>query len=1474
MNKPTPVITKDAIQRIYPLQPMQKGMLFHALREPDDVFYFEQFRYRLQGRLDINVCEQAWNRLLQRHELLRSVFVSHNVPQPVQIVLKQRQVDFHFQDLRAIPAAERVTRLNELLRQERQKGFDLSRDVLIRIRVYQCEDQVYEMVWNFPHILLDGWSGGILQSEFITLYEALRNDTNPQLPPPADYNHYLDWQERNHSQENDRVYWRQCLREYDTLASVPRWRREDRAQQYIAAEYDFFFTQEQTQKFNQLATRLDCTVNAILQTLWGILLARYNQCEDVVFGTVVSGRPPEVEGIDRMIGLFINTLPLRVRMDTSSRVEDVIQNTQAQFMASLEHDSMSLAEIQNLRNSSSELFDHLYVFENFPIDTTQFQRVNQQTLGFEVTAVEIFEQFNYPFGILIQPGNELKITLKYNQAVYCHKRMTRIESHCRTLLNQVLSNPSIPVHELEILSTSEKQNVLHNFQGERAEYPEKKTIIGLWEEQVIKTPHHIALRMQGHSLTYRELDRKANTLAHELQHRYGIEPENRVGVLLHRGWYGLISLLGIMKAGAVYLPIDPSYPRERIDFIIQDAQCNLLIVQEETNTLINQPHDRVCKVDTISWHDQEKPKTPIGSRDLAYMIYTSGSTGQPKGVLLEHRGFINMIQQQINAFAVGEDDRVLQFASCSFDASLSEIFMALLSGACLVLVPNESILDIPRMVELINHEKITVVTFPPSYLRAMDRVEFPHLRVMITAGETLIEQDAQYYASRLRYFNAYGPTEASVCATYHELSPAEIGKRPIPIGPPLANTSIYILDPNLHPAPIGVVGEICIAGPGLARGYWNRPQENKQKFIPNPFAEKEKLYRTGDLGYWCDTGEMVFLGRKDSQVKIHGHRIELGEIEKQIQRVPGIRQALARVVEKEDSEKTLVAYYVSATSVPADDLRDNLKTFLPNYMIPGYFIPLNEIPLTPNQKVDTKRLPNPFDMGPKEQTYTAPRNPQEAKVVEIWERVLSRQSIGIHDSFFALGGHSLLAIQLVGQMGKAGYSISLKTLYEFPTIAQLAEQLNKKANPQQDAIVRGSFPLTPIQHWFFQSREKGYHHFNHYVLLKTNNPIEPKTFQQALNALWLHHDGLRSRFDFQSNQIQQHIENDSFAMPFETIDFREHPQAWPAMEERMQKEQQSINLQNGPLCMQILFHLPDGDYFFWLIHHLITDAVSWNTLLSDLHEAYRLAQQGNAIDLPPKTGSYKQWSQELQTLATRQEILNEKAYWQKVEQSPVPPLPRPLSENPNVYGNTRTHSHTIPLHRAQPSLRQFPIPPLLAALGVALHQWCGNQLFRVLMTSHGRDSQYVKQDVYRTVGWFTTQFPFLLDLRNSADVKRLTLQCEKNYEQIPHKGLGYAILRYLTPAKQAKAIAWKDCPILFNYMGEMFPDRENSALTLCEKYSGASIAPAMERPFVLEFNMVIQKEILHINLSHNKGYDKEDRMDALLRNMMDLLKVE
>jgi amino acid adenylation domain-containing protein len=822
-------------------------------------------------------------------------------------VWKQREIEFGYHDLADADESVRAARLNEYRDRDRERGFDLRCDPLLRVALFKLGESRFEMVWSWPHIILDGWSGSVVLDEFTPIYSSLSNGRTASLPPAPRFEEHVEWLSGRDT-DAARRYWAEFLAGYETLATIPK--RLDRTQRsgYDPAEHAFALSDPQSVALRELAARNGVTTATVIYSLWGLLLARYNDTGDVVFGAVVSGRPSEVAGIERMVGLFLNTIPVRVRLEPAATFAGLLQDVQRASIESMPHDHLSLVEVQAGSALKQGLFDHVLVFENYP------ESAPAAGAEFKVTSAEAHEATNYDFGVMVLPGTPFRFLFNYNGFAYSSSQMERFERHFRTLLDQVLWNNLIPLDDLSILAPAEESVTV----GTPEPYASNATLAGLWESQVALTPDNIALTLDDRSWSYREVNERANQIAHTLRWKLDLRLEERVGVLMERSERRIFALLGILKAGGAYCPIGSTCPEERLRFLLADSGCRAVLGDAAGVRRVN----AVCAgmgmdVDECGAEPTHDPPPVGGGANLAYVMYTSGTTGRPKGVLIEHGGFVNMILDQIRGFGVTAEDRVLQFASSSFDASLSEIFMALLAGARLVLIREETRRDPSLFLAYMREQRISNITLPPSYLRALEQPEFPDLRVLITAGEPADAADARHYAARLRYFNAYGPTETSVCASFHELPPGHTGSAPI--GQPVANSGIRLLDHRLRPVPMGVPGEICIEGPGLARGYLNSPELTGRKFVRVPSSDGARLYRTGDLGCLREDGAIVYLGRADTQVKLHGIRVELGEIESVLRDYPGIEQAAVTL-----QAGTLVAHCVAGRPFDPGQVRDYL----------------------------------------------------------------------------------------------------------------------------------------------------------------------------------------------------------------------------------------------------------------------------------------------------------------------------------------------------------------------------------------------------------------------------------------------------------------------------------------------------------------------------------------------------------------------
>ncbi|WP_425341227.1 amino acid adenylation domain-containing protein [Brevibacillus borstelensis] len=969
------------------------------------------------------------------------------------------------------------------------------------------------------------------------------------------------------------------------------------------------------------------------------------------------------------------------------------------------------------------------------------------------------------------------------------------------------------------------------------DYPRDKTIHQLFEEQVERTPDRVALVFENVRLTYRQLNVKANQLARILQEK-GVHRDQVVGIMVERSSEMVIGILAVLKAGGAYLPIDVEYPLDRIEYILQDSQTKVVLTQKHLVDLVLGAgfKDSLVLLDEQTSSSQPKTNLDVDSKpdDLAYVIYTSGTTGKPKGTLLEHKGIANVIPFYQKILEITSEDRIGQFASISFDASVSEFFMALFTGASLHIIPKDTINDLPRFEEYMNQHAITIITLPPTYLVHLAPERITTLRKLITAGSATSVPLIDRWKDRVTYINAYGPTEASICATAWVATSDEPHYRLVPIGKPIQNTKIYIVDEQLAPQPIGEAGELCISGVGLARGYWNRPDLTAEKFVDNPFEPGKKMYRTGDLARWLPDGNIQFLGRSDDQVKIRGHRIELGEIEKVLVKHERIKEAA--VVAREDhlGQQCLCAYFVPTAPVTSAELREFATRELPVYMIPAHFVKLDKMPLTPNDKVDRKALPEP-DPTQTEHEYEAPQNPTQEILATIWQDVLGVKRVGIRDSFFALGGDSIKAIQVAARLHAHQLKVETRFLLKYPTIEQVAPYVTHIGRKSEQGIVSGHVPFTPIQHWFFERNFASMHHWNQSYMLYRAHGFDEAALRKAIAKLVEHHDALRMVYRSENGkilQVNRGLEGEWY--DFLTYDFRTHDNEEQAIEKETKRLHSCIRLDEGPLVKAALFQTSRGDHLFIVIHHLVADGVSWRILLEDLASAYTQALEQEDIVLPEKTDSFKDWSIRLQEYANQGEAVRELPYWQAVvSEAAHVALPKDFDSIDCRQSSIRNARMELSVEATEQLLKRVNQAYsteindiLLSALGLAVRKWAGMEKIVINLEGHGREDIVEQANVSRTVGWFTAQYPVVLPITETEDLSLFIKRTKEHLRKIPYKGIGYEILKYLTAEMPRSSLSCLPKPeINFNYLGQFDSDLKSEVFTRSPYSGGNTLGP-------------------------------------------------
>ena len=1029
-----------------PLSFAQERLWFLDRLDPDSATYNVSAAFRLSGDLNVNALEQSLNQVVRRHQSLRTVFVTIN-GNPVQKILPSLIFSLTPIDLSEHPESEREKTLQCLLSEETELPFDLSRGPLIRAALWRLAPHDHVLALNMHHIVSDGWSMGVLFREVSALYRAYRSGQSNSLPElPIQYADYSVWQRdwlQGVNLDIQFSYWRKQLDGLLTL-KVPIDHPRPAVQTYRGSSQSVELSTQLSQALKGLSQREGVTLFMTLLAAFQTLLCRYCGQQDIVVGSPIAGRTrQETEGL---IGFFVNTLVLRSDLSKNPTFKQLLRQIRETTLEAYTHQDLPfeklVEELHPKRNPSiSPLFQVMFIFQHnadIPLDFEHLA-VDPIRTGSQVA------KFDLSLTISERQGT-LRASLNYNTDLFDATTIVRMLGHFQTLLEGIVANPDQPIGELPLLTAAEKHQLLIEWNDTKTEYPKDKCIHEIFEAQVEKSPDAIAVVFEDQQLTYRDLNHKANQLAYYLIGE-GVQPETTVGIYLDRSIELAVALLAVLKAGGVYVPIDPSYPIERVKFILQDVQAPFVVTTQALASQFSLFSARTIILDTelstLDCDGNANPRTVVGSLSPAYILFTSGSTGTPKGVVMSHRALNNLISWQVNNLRQGLPARTLQFAPLGFDVSIQEMFSTWCSGGSLYLIRNELRQDGSSLLKYIDKQSIARIFLPFVALQKLAEIAANEdctpqsLREIVTAGEQLrLTKPLRVFLDRLkncRLTNQYGPTESHVVTEYTLNRPFQLEPNLPPIGRPIANTQIYLLDPHLNPVPIGVTGEIYIGGDGVALGYCNRAELTQEKFLANPFSNdpKSRVYKTGDLSRYLPDGNIEFLGRIDNQVKIRGYRIELGEIEAVLAQYPDIQQAVVLAREDTPGDKRLVAYVVTANGLAIlhHDLRSYLQHKLPDYMLPSAFVFLNTLPFTFHGKLDHNALPAPDHSRPElDDAFAAPTTPVEEILANIWADVLKVNQVGIHDNFFDLGGHSLLATQVVSRIRSTSCGIILAGL--------------------------------------------------------------------------------------------------------------------------------------------------------------------------------------------------------------------------------------------------------------------------------------------------------------------------------------------------------------------------------------------------------------------------------------------------------------
>ncbi len=1269
-----------------PLSFAQRRLWFLDQYEPNNSFYNVTSASRMLGSLKLDALQQTLNAIVARHETLRTTF-SLVRGESVQVIAETRDQALQVFDLKPLSDNLREAEAKRLAEVESRRPFDLSKGPLLRVSLIQLGAEDHILVITMHHIISDGWSIGILWRELASLYGSFVQGSEANLPTlPIQYADFALWQKewlQGKTLEEQLAYWKQRMAGATPLLELPVDRPRPSVQSHHGQQKRFVLSRELTAELDRLSQREGVTLFMTLLAAFKLLLAKYSLQDDIVVGSPIANRN-RME-IEDLIGFFVNTLVLRTDLSGNPSFCELlrrVKDTCLQAYANQEFPFERLVEELNPPRvlGTSPLFQVMFSLQNAPEHVSGLPEIQTTPLCLDTDTAK----FDLSLG-LNEASDGLTGVFEHNSDLFDATTITRMLGHYKTLLEGIVAEPDQNIATLPLLTPQERHQLLIEWNDTEADYPADKSIHQLVEEQAERTPDAVAVVYANRGLTYRDLNAKANQLAHYLK-KLGVAPDVLVGICVERSLEMILGLLGILKAGGAYVPLDPGYPRDRLKFMLEDSGASLLLTQQRLVESLPTHNSKVFCLDT-DWEEviresEENLSVQTTADNLAYVIYTSGSTGNPKGVEISHKALCNHMHWMQARFPLTIRDRVLQKTPFSFDASVWEFFAPLSLGSQLILAKPGGHQDVGYLIELITEKQVTILQLVPSLLRLLLRApaleNCRSLRRVFCGGELLSSELQRRFFVRLgvELCNLYGPTEACIDATFHTSKELETYST-VPIGRPIGNTQVYILDQQRNPVPVGVTGELYIGGDGLARGYLNRPELTAEKFIANPFSTQPhaRLYKTGDLARYLADGNIEFLGRIDDQVKIRGFRIELGEIGSVLDQHPAVREAVVLAGEDSSGEKRLIAYVVAnqQPSPATNQLRSYLKEKLPDYMVPSAFVFLDKLPLTSNGKVDRKALPAPDQSRPElEESYVTPRTPVEEVVASIWSEVLNLENVGIHDNFFDLGGHSLVAARVVSRiMVIFQIELPLRTLFEMPTVANLSEHIEAirwagdktppiapacRAAPTEPrlrcAARNRDLPLSFAQQrlWFLDQLEPGSTVYNVPVALRVKGPLDVGILKQSLEEIVRRHEVLRTTFLIVDGQPVQVIapSPSSSLRVLDISHFSESEREEEAQRLATEETQKPFNLEHGPLFRAAVIRLREDDHVLVLtLHHIVSDAWSMGVLYRELSVLYPAFANSRPSPLPVLPIQYIDFATWQRDWLQGEVLETQLSYWKK-----------------------------------------------------------------------------------------------------------------------------------------------------------------------------------------------------------------------------------
>ena len=1490
-DKPVRKIPLVKVERknLMPLSFSQERLWFLDKLDPGNSAYNIPGVVRLKGNLHFKLLKQTIDEIVERHEILRSAITTVEGKAFLHI---ENNVNYEIEltDISNIAEKAKDEKIKKLVFDEIQKPFKLDNAPLFRVKLIKVKEDDSVLILTMHHAISDGWSVGIFIREFTEIYTSLIEGREPKLPKlEIQYTDYAYWQReylKGDLLEDKLKFWKEYLEGVPPLIELPTDKPRPAVQTFNGDLFKFTIPENISKQIKDLSKKENATLFMILLGAFQTLLSYYSGQDDIVVGTPVANR--NKEELENLIGFFVNTIVFRNDLSENPTFVELLNSIKNETAQVFSHQDVPFEKIIDSLNierdvSHSPLFQVMFTFQNLP-------RTKIELPGLELESVELnskISKFDLSLTMMETGDSKLAGSFEYNTDLFERSTIERLYQHFINLLNLLTRNPLNKVKNLSILTESEKAKLLGEWKGKTGSFPSDSNLVNEFVKAARSFGENIAVEYNGESISYKELDTLSNKLAHYLIKK-GVGKESLVGFYLDRSIESIVSIIAVWKAGAAYVPLDPSYPRERIEFMVRDAELKAVITTEKYRANFNT--DNLIIIDTekeiIEQLPGELPQVGISSDNLAYIIYTSGSTGKPKGVMVRHKSVLNLatgLYQIVYKRENGKNLKVSLNAPLAFDASVQQL-VALLFGHTLSILPQEIRLDGEGLVNFIRKHKLDVLDCVPTQLRILLENGFTESNewrpsVVLPGGEPIDNQLWQTLVNidDVKFYNMYGPTECTVDSTI--CSVTEKVLKPS-IGKPIINSVHFVLDKRMNLVPIGVPGELYIGGESLSRGYLNRPELTAERFLPNPFSVKEgeRLYKTGDLVRFMPDGNIEYLGRVDDQVKLRGFRIELGEIESNISKYPLINQTVAIVKKDENGLQKLIAYFTTEDNkeISLSDLRKYLQDKLPDYMIPAVFVRLEEFPKLPNGKINKRALPEPqITRREDDKDFIRPETEKEIKLAKIWEDLLKIKKISVDDNFFELGGDSILGIQIIARAKQVGLKISPLDLFKNQTIRKLALVAKETETVKaEQGLVSGEFPLTPIQHTFFNANYKEPNHWNQSIFLTVKKEFDEEKFKELVKKIIEHHDMLRAKYQKTEKGWKQTVSDSVDELPLVIYDLTDKENPKTEIERLTEQTQKSLDIENGKLIKFAYFKISEKEgRLLIVIHHLVVDGVSWRILVEDLISIFNSLNNNEVVDLPPKTTSFKEWAEYLSEEVVKAIYENEKAYWEKLSTVDIKPIESDYDKGENTEESAFAITKELEAQETELLLKEVPKvyntqinDILLSALFLANVKWQGRKTLLLHLEGHGREEISPSIDISRTVGWFTSIFPVKLELDETTDKGEVIKSVKEQIRQIPNKGFGFGILRYLSDDEELKNKLSKfdKREITFNYLGQFdtsLPEKSPFGVALENK--GTERSKKNNRSSLIDINSGIGNGKLRITFSASSNLFKRESLESL-----------